>query len=113
MSKITPISLILSSVTPTTEEQRKENLTALADEMIVQFRDKLKKGKIKLQTTGDFERIIKSIQAIKGEAQTIVVESKTEMVNPHVIQSDESKLKVIYEELYKSMNKANDEECSK
>lgn len=110
----------------TTEEEtaeRKTKFLNILDKSTEAFFKKLESGEITINTTADFERIVKLTLLLSGEADSIKgKEENTEQtqstvfssLNPEnnditkVLNSDDPNVKAVYDIIFKKYNDAND-----
>lgn len=94
-------------LTPLEIRQRNSHMLSIVDSAIDQFLINLKKGKVKLRSSSDLERLIKVAvllsDTLKGET------SAQKTVNSDTSEaSDDPTITELYEKLYQKYNQQND-----
>lgn len=101
MTLITSISSMFTEPT-----QRNSNLLNALDRTLKQYSDRLNNGKIKINSTVDLERIVRSYVMLTGQ-QTTTEPTETSNIQ---VPEDDPEIQELYSKLYKKYNQINDSE---
>lgn len=109
--------------TPEETLKRKRNFLSILDKATDKLMENLESGKMTLDTSLDLDRIIKLSLLVSGEADSITGKSGKETTSELEVESkklsmakiesildpDDPEVKAMYDKLYDSYNKLNDE----
>lgn len=102
MALVTSISSMFTK--PLSANERREKILVVLDKTLQQFSEKLDQGKIRINSTADLERIVRSVSAIVEETSVPEETAKTAEVSI----PDDPELTTLYQKLYQKYNQAND-----
>ena len=91
---------------------KRKDMLNVVDEALIQFKDKLEGGHIKLDSIGDLERIVKLMLLLSGEPDRLETESTIEdeaaVEVLQMIDRDSPEIKALYEKVSNQLNVIND-----
>lgn len=93
----------------TSKEPRnsKQKLLNLVDKAIETFSDNLQKGKVKLNTSADLERLVGLYLMLSGELQFTEVKTQEPKMGS-VLNVEDPKVKAVFEQYFSQYNQKND-----